>query len=80
VAGESPTFLAAEELLHLMLAHSTGGEAPPAEYKRCRKVLLDDPAAGDYLPRFVRTCRDPVTRTDKVERPTSRQRVTLRSR
>jgi hypothetical protein len=59
VAGESPTFLAAEELLHLMLAHSTGGDAPTADYKRCRKVLVDDPTVGDKLPRFVRTCRDP---------------------
>jgi abortive infection Abi-like protein len=60
MASESPTFLAAEEMLHLMLAHATGGEAPDAAYKRCRKVLLDDPSISDKLPRFVRTCRDPA--------------------
>jgi hypothetical protein len=60
MGSESPTFLAAEEMLHLMLAHATGGEAPDAAYKRCRKVLLDDPSISDKLPRFVRTCRDPA--------------------
>jgi hypothetical protein len=43
MAGESPTYLAAEEMLHLMLAHATNGEAPTTDYKRCRSVLLDDP-------------------------------------
>jgi hypothetical protein len=47
-------------MLHLMLAHATGGEAPDAAYKRCRKVLLDDPSISDKLPRFVRSCRDPA--------------------
>lgn len=57
--AESATYIAAEELLHLMLSHATGGDAPPADYKRCRRVLLNDPATAGHLPRFVRTCHDP---------------------
>lgn len=59
MAHESATMLAAEELLHMMLDIATGGEAPASEFKRCRRVLLDDPAAAALLPRFVRTTRDP---------------------
>jgi hypothetical protein len=57
---ESQTFIAAEEMLHLMLAHATGGEAPVVDYKRCRKTLMEDQAITEVLPRFVRTCRDPA--------------------
>jgi hypothetical protein len=57
--GESPTLIAAEELLQLMLSHATDGDAPVADYKRCRGVLLKDPTASAHLPRFVRTCHDP---------------------
>ena len=57
--GESATFIAAEEMLHLMLARATGGEASVADYKRCRKLLIEDQTIADKLPRFVRTCRDP---------------------
>lgn len=59
MATESPTYLAAEEMLHLMLAHGTGGEADPGDYKRCRKGLIDDPSISEKVPRCVRTCRDP---------------------
>jgi hypothetical protein len=57
--GESPTFIAAEELLNLMLSRATGGEVKPADYKRCRSLLMNEPAASTHLPRFVRTCHDP---------------------
>ena len=59
MARESPTLVAAEELLHLMLAHATDGIVSAADYKRCRQALLDDPALENLLPRFIRTCRDP---------------------
>lgn len=42
-----------------MLAHATGGDATPADYKRCRKILVEDTSISGLLPRFVRTCRDP---------------------
>ncbi|HEY6882197.1 MAG TPA: abortive infection family protein [Polyangiales bacterium] len=57
--SESPTLIAAEELLQLMLSHATDGDAPVGDYKRCRGVLLNDAAAKEHLPRFVRTCHDP---------------------
>jgi Abortive infection C-terminus len=59
MAPESPTLLAAEEMMNLMLARATGGDAPPAEYKRCRTVLTRDQTIANRLPRFVRTCHDP---------------------
>lgn len=43
----------------MMLAEATGGDVPAADYKRCRKVLTEDPSISDTVPRFVRTCRDP---------------------
>lgn len=56
----SPTYTAAEEMLHLMLAHATGGEASDADYKKARHRLLSDPESADLVPSFVRTCRDPA--------------------
>jgi hypothetical protein len=56
---ETDLLLAAEDLLNLMLAHATGGEAPAVDYKQRRRALMDDVGASRHLPRFVRTCRDP---------------------
>ena len=56
---DSATLIAAEELLNLMLSRATGGDAPARDFKRCRRVLLDDAAVKAQVPRFVLTCRDP---------------------
>ena len=48
----------AESLQNLLIAEATGGSGDKAEYIRLRQVLLSQPALENYIPRFVRTCRD----------------------
>lgn len=60
MATESPTYEAADEMLHMMLGLATDGDVPTGEYKRCRKALIDDPSISDKLPRCVKRCRDPA--------------------
>jgi hypothetical protein len=48
----------AESLQNLLIAEATGGSGDRADYVRLRQVLLAQPALADYIPRFVRTCRD----------------------
>lgn len=49
----------AESLQNLLVSQATGGPGDNSEYLRSRQVLLAQPALEPYVPRFVRTCRDP---------------------
>ena len=52
-AGRSPTLIAAEELLNLMLFMPL--TAQPRLWLRTTKALMQDPVAQEHLPHFVRT-------------------------
>jgi hypothetical protein len=60
VPSQSPTFEAARELLHLMIARATdGGKVPVRPFEAARSAVLADPAGAKLAPECVRTCRAP---------------------
>jgi hypothetical protein len=60
VSFQSPTFEAAKELLHFMIARVTGGgDVSVQPFKVARNVVLTDPVGEKLAPECVRTCREP---------------------
>jgi hypothetical protein len=57
---QSPTFQAASELLHMMMARATdGGKIDPAAYRRARGAVLSDLTVKTLAPECVHICREP---------------------
>jgi hypothetical protein len=45
-------------LQELLVARATGGTAHEADYQQLRRTFMEDETTRDFLPTFVRTCRN----------------------
>ncbi len=49
--------IAIESVKNMLVAHATGGGADDSEFRRLRRVVVDDPRSRELTPDFLKTCR-----------------------